>query len=110
MRRLSHPVCGNRYGWFVQNEINDLPIDESYRTGATSTPDCLIKITNGGTFHANNGDKATFGGNARTDAQGNASGQETYQDHGPVTLFTFKSIDIVAITCSTDGISATILG
>ena len=43
-------IGGNRYGWFVQNEINDLPIDESYRTGATSTPDCLIKITNGGTF------------------------------------------------------------
>jgi len=103
-------VGGNRYGWFVQNEINDLPIDESYRTGATSTPNCLIKITNGGTFHANNGDLATFGGNARTDAQGNTSGQETYQDHGPSTPFTLKSIDIVALGCTTDTSSATIVG
>jgi hypothetical protein len=103
-------VGGNAYGWFVQNEFDGLAIDNSYRTGATSTPNCLIKITNGGTIHANNGDKATFGGNARTDAQGNASGQETYQDHGPVTPFTFKAIDVVAITCSTDGTSASILG
>jgi hypothetical protein len=102
-------VGGNRYGWFVQNEFNDLPIDNSYRTGATSTPNCVIKITNGGTFHATNGDKATFGGNARTDADGNASGQETYQDHGPLTPFTFKSIDIAAIAC-TDSSSATIIG
>jgi hypothetical protein len=102
-------VGGNRYGWFVQNEFDDLPIDNSYRTGAMSTPNCLIKITNGGTFHANNGDKATFGGNARTDADGNASGQETYQDHGPLMPFTLKSIDIAAVGC-TDSSSATIVG
>jgi hypothetical protein len=102
-------VGGNRYGWFVQNEFDGLAIDNSYRTGATSTPNCVIKITNGGTFHADNLDKATFGGNARTDADGNASGQETYQDHGPLMPFTLKSIDIVAITC-TDETSATIIG
>ena len=26
-------VGGNRYGWFVQNEIDDLAIDNSQRTG-----------------------------------------------------------------------------
>jgi hypothetical protein len=102
-------VGGNRYGWFVQNEFDGLAIDNSYRTGATSTPNCAIKITNGGTIHADNLDKATFGGNARSDGQGVTSGQETYQDHGPLTPFTLKSTEVAAIICESDG-TARILG
>jgi hypothetical protein len=102
-------VGGNRYGWFVQNEFDGLAIDNSYRTGATSTPNCAIKITDGGTFHAANLDKATFGGNARSDGQGVTSGQETYQDHGPLRAFTLKSIEVAAIICESDG-AARILG
>jgi hypothetical protein len=103
-------VGGNRYGWFVQNEFDGLAIDNSFRTGATSTPNCVIKITNGGTFHADNGDKATFGGNAKVDGDGNASGQQTYQDHGPVRPFTLKSTIMSAIACDLEDGSASILG
>ena len=31
-------VGGNRYGWFAQNEIDELAIDNSERTGTLSTP------------------------------------------------------------------------
>src|SRR5438046_5434360 len=48
-------VGGNRYGWFVQNEIPGLAIDNSFRTGAVSTPLCTTNITNGGWTTANNG-------------------------------------------------------
>ena len=33
-------VGGNRYGWFVQNEFDGLAIDNSFRTGIVSTPNC----------------------------------------------------------------------
>jgi Mg-chelatase subunit ChlD len=71
---------------------------------------CEIKITGGGRITAVNGDKATFGGNARSDADGNASGNEEYQDHGPAQAMTVKSIDILAITCTTDFKTANIYG
>ena len=103
-------VGGNRYGWFVQNEFDGLPIDNSFRTGATSTPLCAIKITNGGWFTANNGDTASFGGNASVTSDGVASGHEEYQDHGPTQAINAKSSSIAAIDCSTDRTSANIIG
>jgi hypothetical protein len=103
-------VGGNRYGWFVQNEFDGLPIDDSFRTGGTSTPNCVVKITNGGTIHASNGDKATFGGNVRVDASGDPSGEETYQDHGPAQRFTLKSADITVVLCNDSRTSATVYG
>jgi hypothetical protein len=48
-----------------------------------TTPGCEIKITNGGWIIAMNGDRASFGGNAKADADGNVTGNEEYQDHGP---------------------------
>jgi hypothetical protein len=30
-----------------------------------------------------NGDRASFGGNAKSDGEGRTQGQEEYQDHGP---------------------------
>jgi hypothetical protein len=36
---------------------------------------------------ANNGDRANFGGNAKSDENGNTSGNEEYQDQGPVDPF-----------------------
>jgi len=103
-------VGGNRYGWFVQNEFNGLAIDNSFRTGATSTPGCSVTITNGGWFTADNGDTATFGGNAMVSASGSASGQEDYQDHGPAQAMTVKSLSVAAIGCSSDRTTATIIG
>src|SRR5438128_9376273 len=100
---------GNRYGWFVQNEFDGLAIDNSFRTGTMSTPGCTAKISNGGKITADNGDTATFGGNAKVSSSGTATGQETYQDHGPARPLTIKSISVAAVICasSTD---ATIIG
>jgi hypothetical protein len=102
-------VGGNRYGWFVQNEFDGLAIDNSFRTGATSTPDCTIKITGGGWFTADNGDTATFGGNAKVSSGGTPSGQEQYQDHGPARPIDVKALSVAAIVCGSDG-TATIIG
>lgn len=103
-------VGGNHYGWFVQNEVNDLPIDNSFRTGVVSTPNCTIKISNGGWFTATNGDTASFGGNASVSAGGNPSGQEEYQDHGPMQPINAKAISVTAILCSDDRTQASIFG
>lgn len=103
-------VGGNRYGWFVQNEFDGLAIDNSYRTGAASTPLCTTNITNGGWIIGTNGDKASFGGNAKVDSAGNGSGQEEYQDHGPAQPITVNSIDVSSVYCTDDRTKATILG
>jgi hypothetical protein len=103
-------VGGNRYGWFVQNEIDGLAIDNSFRTGALSTPLCTTDITNGGWIIATNTDRASFGGNAKVDSDNNASGQEEYQDHGPVQPITVNSIDVGSVYCTDDRTKATILG
>ena len=49
-----------------------------------STAFCEVTITNGGWFIANNGDQATFGGNAKVSADAiTVQGQEEYQDRYP---------------------------
>lgn len=65
------------------------------------------KVTYGGRITAANGDKATFGGNAKADG---LKGNENYQDHGPATDVHVKSETILAVVCSSDGTSATIFG
>lgn len=64
-----------------------------------TTPLCDITITNGGRITAGNGDRATFGGHAKSDAESNTQGQEEYQDHGPVQPLKAHSIDVLAIVC-----------
>jgi hypothetical protein len=64
-----------------------------------SSPLCEIKITQGGRITAQNGDKATFGGVARSTESGETSGQEEYQDHGPAQPMNVHSINVLAITC-----------
>jgi hypothetical protein len=83
------------------------PSDTASKTWVlpTSTPGC--KVTNGGRFTATNGDKATFGGNAKADG---LQGQEEYQDHGPVTDINVHSIEILAVTCNAAGTAASIFG
>jgi hypothetical protein len=75
-----------------------------------STPGCTINITNGGWFTADNSDTATFGGNAMVSAGGSPSGQEEYQDHGPMQPMTVKALSVAAIVCSSDSTTATIIG
>jgi hypothetical protein len=73
-----------------------------------SNPLCTIDITQGGWIIANNGDKANFGGTAFTDNGSAPHGQEQYTD-SPATL-DVHSIDIKAITCSSNLEQADIYG
>jgi hypothetical protein len=103
-------VGGNRYGWFAQNEIHLLAIDNSYRTGILSTPNCELKINDGGSIIALNGDVATFGGNAKVSSSGIATGHQEYQDHGPLQPITVNTIDVTAVMCSDDRTQASLFG
>jgi hypothetical protein len=73
-----------------------------------STPLCEVKITNGGWITAANGDKSSFGGEAMADGEGNASGNEEYQDHGPTDPMNLHGNVLVVVCDSTT--SATIFG
>jgi hypothetical protein len=95
-------VGGNRYGWFVQNEIEDLAIDNSERTGLVSTPGCEVKISDGGWITALNTDRGSFGGNAKVSMSGETTGEQTYHDHGPVQPLTFKAVTVQAVICEED--------
>ena len=75
----------------------------------TNTDLCEVKVTEGGWIIANNGDRASFGGNARV-TDGDASGSQNYQDHGPAQPRHVKSIEVTAVTCSDDLTAATIFG
>jgi uncharacterized protein (DUF2141 family) len=75
-----------------------------------STPLCQVSISDGGRITAANGDKATFGGNAKVAGDGTPSGNQSYQDHGPALRMTVKSIDILAVTCDSDRRQASIYG
>lgn len=75
-----------------------------------STPLCQVSITNGGRITANDGDKATFGGNAQVSKSGQPKGSQTYQDHGPAKPMTVKSTTVLAVVCSPDQKQATIYG
>jgi hypothetical protein len=83
------------------------PSDTASKTWVlpTSTPGC--KVTNGGRITASNGDKATFGGNAKADG---LQGEEEYQDHGPAQDMNVHSIDITAVVCNAAGTKASIFG
>jgi hypothetical protein len=73
-----------------------------------STALCSIDITNGGWMIANNSDKVSFGGNASSDQSASPSGQEQYTD-SPANL-TVHSINVLAITCSSNFEEADIYG
>jgi hypothetical protein len=64
-----------------------------------STPLCEVAVTLGGRITARNGDKATFGGNAKSDSIGQVSGQQEYQDHGPAQPMTVHSMTVLALVC-----------
>jgi hypothetical protein len=103
-------VGGNRYGWFVQNEIDQLAIDDSGRTGIVSTIGCEVTINDGGWITALNGDRASFGGNAKVDGSGATSGQQEYQDHGPLQAVTVNAITVEAVICDENAGTAEIYG
>jgi hypothetical protein len=91
------------------------PFDEATKvwTLPPSTEFCEVTITNGGWIIADNGDRASFGGNAKVSNDGSTvQGQEEYQDHGPADPRNVKSTELLATTCTTDSDpqSATIFG
>jgi Bacterial Ig-like domain (group 1) len=92
--------------------LGNEPGDEAMKTWAppASTPGCEVKITQGGRITTIEGDDATFGGNASVDAAGVATGQEEYQDHGPVSELDLHSLEIASVVCSEDGKEASIFG
>lgn len=61
-----------------------------------------IHVTHGGKIIALNQDEATFGGNAKVSASGEASGQQTYHDHGPNQPLDVKAVTVEAVICSDD--------
>jgi hypothetical protein len=86
------------------------PFDDATKTWVlpVTTPGCEITITNGGWIVAMNGDRASFGGNAKADADGNVSGQEEYQDHGPAQPMNLHG-NVLVVVCESET-SATIYG
>jgi hypothetical protein len=73
-----------------------------------STPLCEIKVNNGGWFIADNRDRVSFGGMAKSDGAGTTSGSEEFQDHGPAQPFNLHG-DATVVICRSDT-SATIFG
>jgi hypothetical protein len=83
------------------------PSDTATKTWVLAESSAGCKVTNGGRIETTDGDKATFGGNAKGTGP---SGQEQYRDHGPTTDMNVHSIDILSVLCSEDGTSASIFG
>ena len=83
------------------------PSDTAAKTWVLPGSTAGCKVTNGGRIATTDGDKATFGGNAKGSGP---SGQEEYQDHGPAVDINVHSIDVLAVTCSRDRTAASIFG
>jgi len=73
----------------------------------TSTALCQVAIADGGQIIASNGDRAVFGGNAKT-KNGRIQGEQLYQDMGPAQAFTLQSSQVLALVCESS--QATIYG
>ena len=107
---IGSTVGGNRYGWFVQNEIDELAIDNSQRTGVVSTTGCEIKISDGGWITTATLSRATFGGNAKVELDGSSTGNQVYHDHRVVAPIDFKAVSVDFVLCSEDRTSAELYG
>jgi hypothetical protein len=83
------------------------PSDTAAKTWVLPESTAGCKVTYGGRITADNGDKATFGGNAKGTGP---SGQEQYRDHGPAMAINVHSINVLAVTCPRDGTTASIFG
>ena len=80
------------------------PFDAATKTWTppASTPGCEVLITDGGRITAANGDRATFGGNARVSEDGQASGQQQYRGHGPAQPMRVRSTTVSSVPCVID--------
>ncbi|HEY0444270.1 MAG TPA: vWA domain-containing protein [Candidatus Limnocylindrales bacterium] len=83
------------------------PSDTATKTWVIPANNAACKVNNGGRIAAANGDKATFGGNAKGKGP---SGEEEFQDHGGAIDINVHSSSILAVTCTRDGTRASIFG
>ena len=81
----------------VQDPGEPIGVAEKTWVLPASTVGC--EITNGGWIIAANGDRATFGGNAKANESGETQGQQVYQDHGAAQRLSMQSINVLAIVC-----------
>jgi Bacterial Ig-like domain (group 1) len=88
------------------------PSDTATKTWTlpTNVTPCVIKISNGGWIVTDDGDRGSFGGNAKESSTGTDTGQEEYQDHGPAEPMDVHSLNVLAITCNTNLTQASIFG
>jgi hypothetical protein len=63
-----------------------------------------------GSIVAQNGDLATFGGRASLSGRGRLKGRVQYRDRGPAQPLSVRSLELLAITCSSDRRQASIFG
>ena len=83
------------------------PSATATKTWNLPTSGAGCKVTYGGRIDTTDGDKATFGGNAKG---AGPSGQEQFRVHGPTVDMNVHSIDVQSVICSEDGSSASIFG
>lgn len=89
----------------VQNGTE--PADTAAKTWVLPPSTAGCKVSDGGRITAANGDKATFGGNAKGSGP---SGQQQYQDHGAAAAMNVHAIDVRSVVCSADRTMASIFG
>jgi hypothetical protein len=81
----------------VQDPVEPNGVAEKTWVLPMTTAGC--EITNGGWIIAANGDRASFGGNAKANESGETQGQQVYQDHGPAQRLNMQSINVLAVVC-----------
>ena len=100
-------VGGNRYGWFVQNEIQDLAIDNSLRTGFCHQGDGEGDVEskdNNGKAHSH------FHGQSCENQQGSDQGDVEHTDSGTGTNFQSTSVTAATFTYDEDTQTLTMVG
>jgi hypothetical protein len=69
-----------------------------------STEGCEITIHDGGWIQTLTGNKGSFGGNARIEADGAMTrGELSYHDHNPILPIEFHSLEVLVIVCESLG-------
>jgi hypothetical protein len=89
----------------THNGVSDAFVTK-FGPSPVSTSPC--QITGGGWIIAQNGDRATFGGNAKADESGETEGAQSFVDHGPAQRLNLQSLNVLTVVC--DGSSASIFG
>lgn len=85
------------------------PGDNATKTWVLPQSTPLCNVTMDGLITANNGDTATFDGNAKVTGSGKPNGEESYRDHGPTELLAVKALNVLAVVCK-GGKEASIFG